>query len=101
MENPANGKFIHGGLSGRLVSMMEDKVFMPQWMMEYLEIGDGNDIELVPADLQRGTFVRFQPLSSAFLVKRFGILAMERLNLVLICDSAYLLIRGRLFWSFS
>ena len=73
MENPGNGKFIHGGMAmSRLVSTHEDKVFLPRWMMEHLEVEDSADVTVTEADLPRGKFVRFQPLSSAFLV-RFGL----------------------------
>jgi hypothetical protein len=68
VENPSNGKFIYGGLPmSRLVSYHEDKVFLPQWMMEHLEVEDSAHVTVTEADLPSGQFVRFQPLSSAFL----------------------------------
>ena len=61
---------MHGSCA-QLVSVQDHITYIPNWMMNYIDVKDSDKVILSVADLPRGTFVRFQPLSSAFLVRMF------------------------------
>ena len=43
MENIASGRAVYGGVL-QFTSPTPDSAYLPQWMMEHLEVGDGDEI---------------------------------------------------------
>ncbi len=45
-----------------------DHGYLPQWMVDHLGVGEGEEVEFRHVELPKGQFVRLQPVSSAWLV---------------------------------
>ena len=63
----ALGKVVYGGVL-QFTSPSPDSAYLPQWMMEHLGVGDGEEVALKHVDLPKGKFVQLQPVSSSWLV---------------------------------
>lgn len=64
LTNPNNDLFIHCGVLE--FGGQYGKCYLPFWMMQYLQLSEGEDISVVSASPPDGTFVRLQPLDRAF-----------------------------------
>ncbi len=67
MEHPTSGHVVHAGVLEFTSSSM-DHGYLPQWMVDHLGVGAGEEVEFKHVELPKGQFVRLQPVSSAWLV---------------------------------
>ncbi|ODV98016.1 hypothetical protein PACTADRAFT_14498 [Pachysolen tannophilus NRRL Y-2460] len=65
LENEALGIKTHSGVLEFVAE--EGRAYLPQWMMETLQVQPGSLIKVANADLPSGSFVRIQPQSEEFL----------------------------------
>ena len=68
MEHPDSGQFVYAGVL-EFTSPDPNAAYVPQWMMDYLGVKDGEEVLFEHVDLPKGEFVRLQPVSSAWLVR--------------------------------
>lgn len=67
MENTVFSKAVYGGVL-QFTSPAPDSAYLPQWMMEHLQVKDGEEVTFKHVDLPKGEFVQLQPVSSSWLV---------------------------------
>ncbi len=67
MENALTGRTVYGGVL-QFTSPSPNFAYLPQWMMEHLQVQDGDEVSFQNVDLPKGKFVRLQPVSSSWLV---------------------------------
>ena len=67
MESKVSGKFVYGGVL-QFTSPSPDSAYLPQWMIEHLQVQEGDEVSFEHVDLPKGQFVRLQPVSSSWLV---------------------------------
>ncbi len=67
MESGVSGRVVYGGVL-QFTSPAPDSAYLPQWMMDHLEVQDGEEISFEHVDLPKGQFVQLQPVSSSWLV---------------------------------
>ena len=67
MENTLCGATVYGGVL-EFTSPSLDSAYLPQWMMDHLQVQDGAEIAFKHVDLPKGQFVQLQPVSSSWLV---------------------------------
>jgi ubiquitin fusion degradation protein 1 len=65
LTNPSRGRKTHCGVLE--FSAEEGRVYIPHWMMANLVLQEGQMLEVRAAQLPKGKFVKFRPLSSDFL----------------------------------
>jgi len=66
LEHPTSGRLVHAGVLD-FTSPTSDACYLPQWMMDHLQASEGDEVLFAHVDLPKGTFVRLQPVSSAWL----------------------------------
>lgn len=64
MTNPATSRSTHGGVQEFIAE--EGTCFFPYWMMQNL-LQEGDLVRITNTSLQKGSFVKLQPVSSDFL----------------------------------
>lgn len=62
---PDTGKITHGGVLEFIAE--EGRVYLPQWMMETLEVRPGSLLQIGTTDVPQGQFVKIEPQSVDFL----------------------------------
>lgn len=67
LEHPDTGKFVYAGVYD-YSSPSPEMASLPRWMMEHLGASEGEEMTFDHVDLPQGTFVKLQPVSSAWLV---------------------------------
>ena len=65
LTNPTNGELTHCGVEE--FDAPEYFVFMPNWMMEHLELEQGDCVNVKSIRLKKGTYVKLQPHTKDFL----------------------------------
>nr|ACO15139.1 Ubiquitin fusion degradation protein 1 homolog [Caligus clemensi] len=65
LTNPQTGRVSHAGVLEFVAD--EGKVHLPYWMMENLNLGEGDLLQVESASLPVATYSKFQPHSSDFL----------------------------------
>lgn len=65
MTNPATSRSTHGGVQEFIAE--EGTCFFPYWMMQNLLLQEGDLVRITNTSLQKGSFVKLQPVSSDFL----------------------------------
>ncbi|CAI5756390.1 unnamed protein product [Candida verbasci] len=65
IKNESNGKFTHSGVLE--FTAEEGRCYLPQWMMNTLNLNPGNLIKINNCDLPLGKFVKIEPQSVDFL----------------------------------
>ncbi|OII72251.1 ubiquitin fusion degradation protein [Cryptosporidium ubiquitum] len=65
ISNPAKNKFTHSGVLEFVAE--EGTCYMPYWMMQNLELQEGDITSIMNTSLSKGTYVKFMPLSVDFL----------------------------------
>ena len=67
LTHPSTGQSVFCGVL-QFTAPTSDSAYLPHWMMDYLQANDGDIVTFSHVDLPKGTFVRLQPVSSAWLV---------------------------------
>jgi len=65
MTNPATSRSTHGGVQEFIAE--EGTCFFPYWMMQNLLLQEGDLVRITNTSLQKGSFVKLQPVHSDFL----------------------------------
>ena len=63
--NPTSGRVTHCGVQE--FDAKEGILFMPNWMMDHLELQDGDLVKVKSTRLEKGTYVKLQPHTKDFL----------------------------------
>ncbi|KAJ1608160.1 ubiquitin fusion degradation protein with double Psi beta barrel fold [Cryptosporidium canis] len=65
ISNPLKNKFTHSGVLEFIAE--EGTCYMPYWMMQNLELQEGDITSIMNTSLSKGTYVKFMPLTMDFL----------------------------------
>ncbi|QEU60223.1 Ufd1 [Kluyveromyces lactis] len=65
LKSQESGKVTHGGVLEFIAE--EGRVYLPQWMMETLQIQPGSVLQICSTDVPLGQFVKLEPQSVDFL----------------------------------
>ena len=65
--HPDSGKVVYAGVYD-YSSPSPEMAYLPQWMMEHLGAGEGDEMIFEHVELPKGTLIRLQPISSTWLV---------------------------------
>lgn len=76
LTNPVSGQFVHAGVLNFL-SPSRDEAHLPQWMMDHLRAEEGDEMIFEHVDLEPGTFVKLQPISSTWLVSTIYLYVLQ------------------------
>lgn len=65
ISNPAKNRFTHSGVLEFVAE--EGTCYMPYWMMQNLQLQEGDITSIMNTSLSKGTYVKFMPLTMDFL----------------------------------
>lgn len=65
LKSEENDNVTYGGVLEFIAE--EGRVYLPQWIIETLDVGPGSLLEISSCDLPLGKFVKFEPQSVDFL----------------------------------